>query len=302
MNIQQKISKEGPYFSRVIPGVWKWGVWGKNLSDQEVVNLIDQSVGYGATTFDHADIYGSHTDETLFGRALSLQPKLKESIQIITKCGIKKMADNRPDYKINYYDTSRKHIIWSAENSLKQLGVDKIDLLLIHRPSPLMHPDEIAEAFLKLKSEGKVKHFGVSNFTPSQYRMLNSRIKLVTNQVECSVLNWGALYDGTFDQLLTLGVSPMLWSPLGSGKLFSEESDEQLERIKARSNEIAEKYNVGLDQLLLAWLMKHPTKPFPVLGTTVPERIKAAVDAVKIEMTTEEWFEIHEAARGHCIA
>lgn len=302
MSIKQRLSENGPLLSKVVPGVWKWGVWGKNLSPKEVANIISESVEYGVTSFDHADIYGDHTDEKLFGEALKLIPAVKNKIELITKCGIKKKAANRPHHQINSYDTTKNHILWSAENSLKELGVEKIDLLLIHRPSPLMHPDEIAEAFTQLKQEGKVAHFGVSNFTPSQYRMLNSRVKLVTNQVECSVLHWDPIYDGTFDQLTTLGVSPMLWSPLGSGKLFGVEKDEQVDRIKKAALPLQEKYKVSLDQLLLMWLMKLPNSPFPVLGTSVVARIKAAADAVQIEMETEDWFILHEAARGHTIA
>lgn len=300
--IKQQLSQDGPLLSKVVPGVWKWGIWGKKLSPKEVANIIEQSVEYGVTSFDHADIYGDHTDEALFGEALKLIPSVKNKIEMITKCGIKRKAANRPSYQLNSYDTSKEHILWSAENSLKELGVEKLDLLLIHRPSPLMQPDEIAEAVTQLKAEGKVLHFGVSNFTPSQYRMLNSRVKLVTNQVECSVLNWDPIYDGTFDQLTTLGVSPMIWSPLGSGKLFGTEKDVQIDRIKKIALPLQEKYKVGLDQLLLMWLMKLPNNPFPVLGTSVVDRIKAAADATQIEMETEDWFILHEAARGHSIA
>jgi len=170
-----KLSPQGPAFSRLAMGVMKWGVWGRRLSTQEILALIERSVELGATTFDHADIYGDYTTEAEFGRALGMKPGLRERMQLATKCGIELPGANRPQYRFKRYNTSRAHIVASAEASLRHLQTDRLDLLLIHRPSPLMDPDEIAEAFTHLRDAGKVLHFGVSNFSPSQFELVDSR-------------------------------------------------------------------------------------------------------------------------------
>jgi predicted oxidoreductase len=301
MSIQKvNLSANGPVFSRVVFGVMKWGVWGHRLNTGQMQSLIEQSVDYGVTTFDHADIYGHYTTEADFGKALQQSPGLRKKIQIVTKCGIKLVTPNRPAHKIKSYDTSKEYILYSAEQSLKQLHTDYIDLFLIHRPSPLMQPDEIAEAFHALKSEGKVKYFGVSNFTPAQFDMLNSRFSLTTNQIEASLMHAPPFLDGTLDQCLKHNIRPMAWSPLGGGAIFTSPDDPQVQRILPVLEQILERRSDGVrpDQLLLAWLMKHPSGILPVVGTAKIERLKAAADATAVEMSREEWFELWEAAQG----
>ncbi len=297
--IKTAISPNGPMVSPVIAGVWKWGKWGHHLTIEEQDRLINASVELGVTTFDHADIYGDHTAEEEFGQVIGLRgSKFRESIQLITKLGIKMPSDKRP-YPIKSYDTGRDHIIWSVDNSLRNLQTEYLDIVLIHRPSPLMDPDEIAGAFAFLKAQGKVRHFGVSNFTPSQFAMLHASTELVTNQVQASLLHRDPFLDGTFDQLTTLKIRPTLWSPFGSGKLFTSDSDPQIARIRKTATEIAEKYDCkSLDQVYLAWLLKHPSKPIPVLGTARAERIKRAVEAAQIQLNREEWFRLWTAATG----
>ncbi|MEM9919688.1 MAG: aldo/keto reductase [Bacteroidota bacterium] len=293
------ISPNGPTLSRIIAGVWKWGIWGHQLDAQQTLALVETAIEVGITTFDHADIYGGYTNEGDFGKALKLKPSLRQKMELVTKCGIKLLADNRPQHKIKSYDTSREHILWSVENSLRELQTDYIDLLLIHRPSPLMDPDEIAEAVTQLKDQGKIRHFGVSNFTPSQFAMLHSRTPLVTNQVEASVLHRTPFLDGTFDQAIQASCCPMIWSPLGSGKMFTDTEDEQVGRIRKVLERIGtEKGGYGIDQMLLAWLLRHPAKLCPILGTARPERVRAAAKALEISLSREEWFEIWEAAAG----
>ncbi len=295
---QIKISPNGPIFSRIVAGVWKWGAWGWNLNTQQHLTLIKKCLDYGVTTFDHADIYGDYTSEGDFGRALKLEPSLRNKMQIVTKCGIKLITPNRPSHKVKSYDTSKKHILWSVENSLKELNTDYIDLLLIHRPSPLMNADEIAEIFQRLKKEGKVLHFGVSNFTPSQFKLLENRVDLVTNQIELHLMRPKPFFDGTLDLCQRLRTAPMAWSPLTSGKIFKDLDSKPVRRIIAAAGDMLEKYNIELDQLLLAWLLKHPANIIPVLGTAREERIKAAVDALEIDITREEWFTLWEASLG----
>ena len=182
---------------------------------------------------------------------------------------------------------------------MQELGVDQLDLLLIHRPDFLMNPHEIAEAFTRLKKEGKVKTFGVSNFTPSQFEMLNSFFPLVTNQVEISLLHRNAFQDGTLDQCLRLGITPTAWSPFGGGEIFSKSEKPEIIRIQKTAKELAKKYNASIDQILLAWILKHPAGIIPVLGSTKIARIKTALAALPMKITHEEWYELWEAAVGN---
>lgn len=294
-----QIAENGPALSRIVAGVMKWGAWGKQLDTQQMKQLIERCVELGVTTFDHADIYGNYSTELEFGVALRLNSALRENIQLVTKCGIRMKTPNRPDHKIKSYDTSKAHIIRSAEQSLRNLHTTYLDLLLIHRPDPLLHPDEVAEAFTALKKDGKVLHFGVSNFTLSQFEMLNSRVPLVTNQLEASILHIKPFHDGTFDQCLQHRIKPMAWSPLGSGAIFAKVKEKRVQEISNTAENIAaRRENVGIDQILIAWLLQHPSAILPVLGTANIDRIKAAVAALDIQLTREEWFELWQASAG----
>ena len=296
---QLTIAPQGPVFSRIVAGCMKWGVWGANLSTKEITTLIHQCLEAGVSTFDHADIYGHNTTEGAFGKALLADPSLRQQMQIVTKSGIKLISENRPQHKIKSYDTSKKHIIWSAENSLKELQTDYIDLFLIHRPSPMMNPYEIAEAFTELKASGKVLHFGVSNFNTAQFDFLNQCFPLVSNQIEASVLHLEPFLDGTLDQCLQRQIAPMAWSPLGGGKVFTDAQQGQASRVRTVANALALKYEAeGLDQILLAFLFKHPARILPVLGTSKIHRIKKAVASLQIDLTREEWFELWQASMG----
>jgi len=229
--------KDDLEFSRIIHGYWRLMDW--NLSNEEVVKLIEEAYELGITTIDHADIYGNFCCEEKFGEALKLKRGLREKLQIVTKCGIKFPTANRPENKSHCYDTSKEHIIKSAERSLKNFNTDYLDLLLIHRVDALLNPEEVAEAFTKLKNEGKVRYFGVSNFLPAQFNMLNSYLddKLVTNQVEISPLCLDAFEDGTLDLMLEKRVKPMAWSPLAGGRLFKG-NDERTLRVQKALNKI----------------------------------------------------------------
>lgn len=294
-----QITADGPSFSHIIFGVMKWGVWGWNYTADQMLDLIKESLEVGVTTFDHADIYGHYTTEATFGEALKGKSSLRAKMQLITKCGINLTTPNRPDYAIKSYNTSKAHILQSVDNSLKNLQTDYIDLLLIHRPSPLMQADEVAEAFSSLKKSGKVLHFGVSNFTPTQFELLNSRFPLIQNQVQASVLHLDPFLDGTFDQVQRHGFATSIWSPLGGGTLFKKTEDPRVQRIRTATTALLEKYQAsGIDQLLLAWLMRHPARLLPVVGTGRIERLRTAVDACAINMSREDWFKIWEASTG----
>ena len=211
-------------------------------------------------------------------------------------------APERPQHTINSYDSSKTHIITSAENSLKELDTDYLDLLLIHRPDFLMNPHEIAAAFEHLAKAGKVRHFGVSNFTASQMDMLSSFTCLVNNQVEISLLKLDAFTDGTLDKCQQHKIMPTAWSPLGRGKVFGKSDDPKILRVQIKAGEIADKYNTSMDQILLAFLLKHPAGITPVLGTSKIERIKTALNAKAIKITQEDWYALWKASTGKEIA
>ncbi len=227
------------------------------MSPQQRLTFLQQALELGITTIDQADIYGNYQSEALLGEALALAPQLRAQLQIVTKCGIKLVSEQRPAHQIQHYDTSRAHIIASAENSLRNMHIDAIDLLLIHRPDPLMDADEIAEAFQILQQSGKVKHFGVSNFTPSQFELLHARFPLVTNQIELSLLHMQALQDGTLDQCQRLRIAPMIWSALAGGRLLNDDTA-QGQRVRATLDGIAQELGVAPTTVALAWIFQHP--------------------------------------------
>ena len=286
---------------RIVAGVMRWGDWGAKLSTPKYQELIEGCIENGVTAFDHADIYGDYSEEAAFGKVLGEQSSLRQNMQLISKCGIKMMADTRPHYKVKSYDSGKAHIIASVEHSLRSLQTDYIDVLLLHRPDMLMDADEIAEAFTILKIEGKVKAFGVSNFTPSQYELLFSRWPdLVTNQVELSLSHLDALTDGSLDQAQQHRATPMIWSPLGGGELISKDSPAST--LSRKLTEVAERYSVGIDVIAYAWVLMHPTLPSVVTGSSKLKRIVRAKEALNVKLSKEEWYELLEASRGHEVA
>lgn len=284
-------------FSKIIAGTMTWGAWGKNLDKNQMIHLMHSCLETGISTFDHADIYGGYTTEADFGKAFGESQIEREKIQLISKCGIQLLSANR-DTKIKHYNYSKSHIIWSAEQSLHNLKTDYLDLLLLHRPSPLMQVDEIAEAIEKLKNEGKIVDFGVSNFTPSQTDLLQTKIKVNYNQIEFSVSHLEPMLDGSLDYMQTNHIQPMCWSPLG--KVFKNE-DEKSIRIKELANVLAAKYNVDLDVLLLSWILKHPSGILPVCGTTDPNRIANLMKATTIDLELEDWFALWTESVGNSV-
>ena len=293
-----KLHPQGPTCSRVVFGAWRLSTW--KISTKELIDLLHTSVELGITTVDHADIYGDYACEGLFGAALREQPALRSRLQLVSKCGIRPVSAQRPENKLKHYDTSRAHIQASIENSLRLLNTDFLDLLLLHRPDPFMDTSETADALASLVESGKVLHVGVSNFTPSQFDLLASRlpIPLVTNQIEISVLKLNAFQDGSLDQCQRLGIAPMAWSPLGGGTLFSGNSP-QAERVRAVLAEIgAQCGSASIDTVALAWLLSHPARIIPVLGTGKAVRLRAAAEAAELKLTREQWFRIWTASTG----
>lgn len=282
--------------SPLVAGAWRLSEWGFSI-DQRLA-WIEGNIERGLTSFDHADIYGGYQVEALFGEALAASPGLRNRLQLVTKCGIKLTGPARPAHETHCYDTSVAHITDSVENSLRALHTDRIDLLLIHRPDALMDADEVAATFERLRRDGKVLHFGVSNFTVQQYELLNSRIPLVTNQVECSPLQLAPIHDGSFDQAQRLRARPMIWSPLAGGRLFSEDS-EQARRLRWVMGEIGGRLGVSLTTLAIAWLLRLPCKPIPVVGSRRLSATDEAAAALKLVLTADDWYRIWSASTGH---
>ncbi|MGG1632262.1 aldo/keto reductase [Rossellomorea sp. NRS-1567] len=286
-------------FSRIIHGLWRLADW--NQSKEDTLSLIQHNIENGITTFDHADIYGSYTCEALFGEALNLQPSLRAKMEIVTKCGIVLPSDNRPEHKTHHYNTSKKHILASVENSLQNLKTDYIDLLLIHRPDPFMNGEEVAEAFTQLKEEGKVRHFGVSNFKDHQWNMLQSYLPfpLITNQIELSAYNLENFEDGTLNLCQEKRVAPMAWSPLAGGAIFRGK-DEKAVRLQHTLKKVQEVTGAkGIDEVLYAWLLNHPANIMPIVGSGKKERIQHAIDSMSITLNHDQWFEILQTSMGH---
>ena len=282
-------------YSRIIAGAMTWGSWGKSLDTEGMTALMHHCFEHGITTFDHADIYGGYTTEEDFGQALAKSTLKREDIQLITKCGIQYITDKRP-HQIKHYQYDKAYIIGSAEESLRNLKTEYLDLFLLHRPSPLMRGEDIAEAVSTLKQQGKIKAFGVSNFTPSQTQLVQKDVEVEVNQIEFSLTTHNAMLDGALDFMQLQQITPMAWSPLGS--IFREEN-EQTSRIHQQLLELMPKYEATADQLLLAWTLQHPAAIHPVIGTTNPERIANSVKALKIDLELQDWFKLWVAAMGH---
>jgi len=272
-----------------------WGVWDKNLSTSEMESTINICLENKITTFDHADIYGAYTTEASFGKAFASSKIARESLQFISKCGIQYVCENRNN-TIKHYDYSKDYIIWSVENSLKNLQTDYLDVLLLHRPSPLMQADEIAEAVTKLKSEGKIIDFGVSNFTASQTELIRQKIEIRFNQIQFSATNFEPMIDGSLDYMQINTIQPMSWNPLGT--VFREDT-EQTRRLKKLLASLVLKYHFGADTLLLAWILKHPAKVIPVAGTVNVARIQQLMKATQLELEKEDWFAIWTESMGN---
>ena len=284
--------------SKIIIGCMSWGNWGKQFSTKEQVEMIQFCVENGNATFDHADIYGDYTTEAEFGKGFLESGIQREDIQLISKCGIQLQGGTRNN-AVKHYQYDKKYIIDSVNQSLKNLKTDYLDTFLLHRPSPLMQANEIADAISELKESGKIINFGVSNFTPHQINLLADKILVSVNQIEFSLTQHLAMNNGSLDQMLQKEIQPMCWSPLGS--VFREENKET-SRIKAVLKTLSEKYNATEDVLLLSWILKHPSKISPVIGTTNKERILNANKALEINLENQDWFLLLEASQGEEMA
>lgn len=260
----------------------------------------------GYTLFDHADIYCRGECERIHGEVLKSIPSMRDEILLATKCGIR--FEGEPDRSSPHrYDFSSEHIVRSCEGSLQRLGVETIDIYQLHRPDLLMDPEEVSEAFEHLYEAGKVRFFGVSNFAPSFVSALqvHCRYPLVVNQVEIHLGRLDCFYDGTLDQCLELGVTPLSWSPLGGGAFgmgssLSPDHPRYVDynRVRVELDVTAEKYGAAREVVALAWLLKHPSKIVPIIGSVNPKHIQMMVASNDVQMDREDWYKLLVAARG----
>ena len=281
--------------SRVVYGMWRLGD-DADTSPAHIQAKIEACLEQGITTLDQADIYGDYGAEALLGNALKQAPQLRDQIEIVTKCGIVAPIGRYADKRVKYYDTSRQHIEHSVNQSLQLMNIEQIDLLLIHRADPMMDPAETGDTLDRLVQSGKVKSVGVSNFKPHDWDLLQSAMStpLVTNQIEISVMQTAAFTNGDLAHLQRHRIPPMAWSPLGGGALFRSPAPS----VVVKMQEVANRLGTDLATLAYAWLLAHPAKIVPVIGTNSIARIQAIQNLDTIEIDRETWFEIYEAALG----
>ena len=297
--MMERITLGATSLSRIVYGMWRLGD-DSDTSPAHVQAKIEACLAQGITTMDQADIYGGYTAEAILGAALRAAPALRDKIEIVTKCDIVAPVGRYADARVKYYDTSRAHIMASVETSLREMGIDEIDLLLIHRPDPLMDHHETGRALDDLVASGKVRAVGVSNFLPHDWSLLQSAMqtRLATNQIELSVLHHTPLTDGAVSALQEVGMPIMAWSPLAGGRLFGAEG-KVVHDVLAR---IGAAQGVSADAVAVAWLLRHPAQVMPVMGTNSLARIAALGDALKIDLDRQSWFEIYTAALGREVA
>ncbi|ODS55900.1 MAG: oxidoreductase [Agrobacterium sp. SCN 61-19] len=286
-------------FSRIVYGMWRIGD-DADTSPKHVQAKIEACLSQGITTMDQADIYGGYTAEAVLGNALKASPGLRDKLEIVTKCDIVAPAGRHSAARVKHYDTSAAHITASVEASLTDMGTDHVDLLLIHRPDPLIDPDETGPALDALVTSGKVRAVGVSNFRPWDFSLLQSSMEnnLVTNQIEMSLLATDTFVNGDLAYLQERMVSPMAWSPLGGGRLMDGSQPELLAALKR----IGAEHGVDETAVAVAWLLRHPAAILPVMGTNSLERIAKIADATKVEMDRQTWFELYTLAIGREVA
>jgi predicted oxidoreductase len=297
---RQRLHPEGPELSRLVWGAWRSVQSPETDTPAKLARLIEACLELGITSSDHADVYGGYRAEAAFGTALREWRGDRSRLELVTKCDIALVNPARPAHRVKHYDTSAAHIRQSLETSLGLLGTDHVDLFLLHRPDPLLDADETAAALESLVRAGKTRHVGVSNHTPGKLDLLQSRLSfpLVTNQIELSVMQTAALFDGTLDQAQLHRAAPMAWSPLGGGSLVTR-STPAAQRIAPVLDKAAATLGAEPTQVALAWVLAHPSRPVPVLGTSRIDRLRRLVAAERLKLDRQTWFELLEASLGH---
>jgi predicted oxidoreductase len=292
-----KMGQSDVELSQLVYGAWRLDD-SDDTSTSHVRNKIDRCLEQGITSFDHADIYGDYQCESIFGKAMKEDQGLRSKIQLISKCDIALMSDKFPDRRVKYYDTSSAYINASVNQSLNNLNTDYLDLLLIHRPDPFINAVETAATLDSLIDSGKVRAVGVSNFAFYDWQLIQKYMKhpLVTNQLEMSLLNRQSFLDGTLSTMQLDNLTPMAWSPLAGGELFSDSSATR--RLAPIFKRICEEQDTRIEHVALAWLLAHPANILPVVGTNNTTRISSLSQALTVNIDRETWFELWTAAEG----
>lgn len=298
---RQRIAPEGPEFSRMVYGTWR--LLSTQPTAQDINRRLHACLELGITTIDTAEIYGVYEVEKVLGEALALSPGLRDKLEIVTKAGIYIPCKYHPERQTAHYNATGARLVKSLEKSLRWLGTDHVELFLVHRPDWLARADDTAAGLNQLLREGKIHSAGVSNYNVAQFDLLNALVErpLATNQLEFHLLRMDPILDGTFHQCEKAGVSPMAWSPLAGGRLFDPQN-EAGQRLATAAAKMAPRYGgATLEQLAYAWIMAHPSRPLPVIGTNKIERLQSAAVADAIDLGREDWYALWEAAQGRRI-
>ncbi len=281
-------------FSPLIAGTMKWGAWGAQMSQTQMSHYIEHCLSLDIRTFDCAAIYGGYTTEAEFGSAMADVGVERNGFRVISKCGIEYPCEQNP-IELKHYDYTFDSILSSAERSLQRLRVDSIDLFLLHRPSPLMDPEVVAAAIDVLKKNGKIRAFGVSNFSTSTRLLLGENVAIDTNQIQCSLTHLSPFTDGTLDDHFQNKIVTQCWNPLGT--LFGNKGDRE-GRIIEVATTLSKKYGVPVNALCIAWLLKHPARLVPVVGTANEKHLSEMAESVQVEMEQIDWFRLYTASTG----
>lgn len=289
----------GLELSRIVYGMWRLGD-DRDTTPKHIQAKIEACLEQGITTLDQADIYGGYQAEALLGGCFQVASHLRDKVEIVTKCGIVAPVGRYADRRVKHYDTTAAHIRHSVDDSLKAMAIERIDLLLVHRPDPLMDHHETGAALDEAVRSGKVRAVGVSNFRPYDFTLLQSAMKmpLVTNQIELSLAAHESFVNGDVAFLQERGLAPMAWSPLGGGRLMREAGTPLGQKLSA----VAKECGVDASAVAVAWLLAHPSRILPVMGTNDPSRIAALSSALSVPMDRETWFELYTAALGREVA
>ncbi len=298
---RSRTSPSGPELSSLVYGTWR--MLDDGSSAQDINRRLNRCVELGITSIDTAEIYGLYRVEAALGEALRLSPGLRDRLEIISKAGIYIPNEKNPERRVGYYDATGPQLSRSVEQSLQLLGTDHLDLFLVHRPDWLTSVDDTAAGLNQLLRSGKIRGAGVSNYSAAQFEALDSRMEhaLVTNQLEFHLLHMDPITDGSFDLCQTRRVRPMAWSPLAGGRLFDGKNEAAVRLARAAAS-LSHKYNgATLEQLAYAWILAHPSRPIPVVGTNKIDRIESAAAAAAITLDREDWYALWVAAKGHNI-
>jgi predicted oxidoreductase len=293
-----KLTATGLEFSRLVYGTWR--LLETKPTAQEINRRLHACLELGITTIDTAEIYGLYEVEKALGAALELSPGLRDKLEIVTKAGIYVPCSYHPERRTAHYNATGARLVKSLEKSLRLLGTDHVELFLVHRPDWLARADDTASGLNQLMRSGKIRAAGVSNYTASQFDLLNALMEkpLATNQLEFHLLHHDPIHDGTFHQCEKLGVLPMAWSPLAGGRLF-DSTHAAAQRLAVAAQNLAPRYGgATLEQLAYAWILAHPSRPLPVIGTNKLERLKSAAQADGLTFEPEDWYALWEAAQG----